>query len=282
MKYGPIETLPIETARVALTVFNSGEPYIVLGDCISQILGDLPFKDLTNGLSSPSGSHVLLAMVTVMEYAEKFTDSQASEAARVRIDWKYALHLPLVYPWIHPQGLCEFRAWMRLNEPAQQVFQQILDRLDSCEALKGRLDLPRDATQTIDEICDRNRLMSVGSAMGRTLESIAACRPDWLRKAALPHWFERYVRMSFQQYLPYSQETLEVQACSIGKDALYLLEAIAKTEDSCLSSSPESQELFKIWQQQFHGEQGDVKWRLNGCSRCSRLSAKQWIDQEVP
>ena len=37
----------------------------------------------------------LLALVSVMQFAEGLTDRQAAEAVRSRIDWKYALGLEI-------------------------------------------------------------------------------------------------------------------------------------------------------------------------------------------
>jgi transposase len=45
----------------------------------------------------PGISPVILAFVTVFQFMEKLPDRQAAEAVRIRLDWKYALRLPLTY-----------------------------------------------------------------------------------------------------------------------------------------------------------------------------------------
>jgi hypothetical protein len=58
----------------------------------------------------PAESPWLLALVTVMPFAEGLSDRQAAEAVRARIDWKYALVLDLVDPSFDFSVLSEFRA----------------------------------------------------------------------------------------------------------------------------------------------------------------------------
>jgi transposase len=51
-----------------------------------------------------------LALVSVMQFAERLSDRKAANAVRGRIDWKYALGLPLDDPGFDASVLCEFRA----------------------------------------------------------------------------------------------------------------------------------------------------------------------------
>ena len=44
---------------------------------------------------------LLAALVTVFQMLEKVPDRQAAEFVASRLDWKYALHLPLAYPGFH-------------------------------------------------------------------------------------------------------------------------------------------------------------------------------------
>jgi transposase len=57
-----------------------------------------------------------LALITLMQYAEGFTDRQAADAVRTRIDGKYVLSLELTDPGFDFSVLSEFRS--RLLEEA--------------------------------------------------------------------------------------------------------------------------------------------------------------------
>jgi transposase len=50
-----------------------------------------------------------LAFVTIFQFLEKLSDRAAANALRVRLDWKYALHLPLNYAGFKFSVLSEFR-----------------------------------------------------------------------------------------------------------------------------------------------------------------------------
>jgi transposase len=50
-----------------------------------------------------------LALVSVMQFAENLSDRQEAFAVRARIDWKYALSLPLDESGFHYSVLSEFR-----------------------------------------------------------------------------------------------------------------------------------------------------------------------------
>ena len=43
----------------------------------------------------PAVAPAQLALVTIFQFAEGLCDRQAADAVRARIDWKYALRLPL-------------------------------------------------------------------------------------------------------------------------------------------------------------------------------------------
>src|SRR6266487_1550597 len=62
-----IATIPEETARIARAIFPKGNRYLLLRDDLG----------------------------TIMQYMENYTDRQAAEAVKVRIDWKYALSLEM-------------------------------------------------------------------------------------------------------------------------------------------------------------------------------------------
>ena len=59
-----------------------------------------------------------LALVTIFQQLERYTDQQAADAIQRRADWKYALHLPLAYSGFDPSWLCSFVGTPWANRPA--------------------------------------------------------------------------------------------------------------------------------------------------------------------
>jgi transposase len=268
MVYGPMSILPSETAQLAKTVFNPEDPYLYLGNHITRILEGLSINKLEVNPNEKNRSMLLLAVITIMQYNEGFNDTQAVEAVSVRLDWKYALHLPLHYIYITPESLCEFRSHVRRNLDAKEVFQEILRRLVCENFLMGKARQLDSANQVISELCSLNRLMMLSSSFYSLLESVAACKPDWLRSIALPHWYERYFRMSDQAFQNMTVEMVQPQASAVGKDCVYLLEAVEQAGVTCPACIQECQNLWRDWRRQFEEINDEIYWNPGVCALC--------------
>jgi hypothetical protein len=64
-------------------------------DELGTIYDDEQFASVYAEVGQPAIVPWRLALVSVMQFAENLSDRQAAEAVRARIDWKYALSLPL-------------------------------------------------------------------------------------------------------------------------------------------------------------------------------------------
>ena len=84
-----IPPVPEETARVARAILPQGKRYLLLRDELGTIYADELFADVYPRLGQPAEQPWRLALVTVMQCMENYTDRQAAEAVRIRIDWKY-------------------------------------------------------------------------------------------------------------------------------------------------------------------------------------------------
>jgi hypothetical protein len=67
---------------------------VLIRDRLGQRLDDEAFAAAFGTRGKPGWSPSRLALVTVLQRAEKLTGRQAADAARVRLDWKYLLGLP--------------------------------------------------------------------------------------------------------------------------------------------------------------------------------------------
>src|SRR3970040_224772 len=109
LKIQPPRSMPVETARLGAQLLSADSPYKLIGDQLFEQYADADFADLYATAGKPAISPVLLAFVTVFQFLEKLSDRQAAEAMRVRLDWKYALRLPLEYAGFDFSVLSEFR-----------------------------------------------------------------------------------------------------------------------------------------------------------------------------
>jgi transposase len=109
LKIQPSWSMPHETERIGQLLLAKESPYRLIGDKLFETLSEQEFADLYPSEGQPGLSPVILAFVTVFQFIEKLPDRQAAESLRMRLDWKYALHLPLEYEGFHYSVLSEFR-----------------------------------------------------------------------------------------------------------------------------------------------------------------------------
>jgi transposase len=101
--------VPEQTAAVAQAAFPKGNRYMKMRDELGSIYRDEQFSDLYPKVGQPATSPWRLALVTLVQFAEKMTDREAADAVRSRIDLKYMLGLELDDPgfdfsvWGHRQ-----------------------------------------------------------------------------------------------------------------------------------------------------------------------------------
>jgi transposase len=59
---------------------------------------------------------------------ERLPDRQAAESLRMRMDWKYALQLPLTYDGFDYSVLCVFRDRRLEHEAEGRAFEQLVSK----------------------------------------------------------------------------------------------------------------------------------------------------------
>jgi transposase len=84
-----LSSIPEMTATVARKSFPKGNPYLKMRDELGVLYLDTDFVTLFRADCGQSAlSPGLLALVSVMQFAEGLTDRQAAEAVRSRIELK--------------------------------------------------------------------------------------------------------------------------------------------------------------------------------------------------
>ncbi|MBE9048773.1 transposase, partial [Pleurocapsales cyanobacterium LEGE 10410] len=133
----PIPPVPEDTARVARAAFPQGNIYVQIRDTLGSIYVDEDFANLFSVKGQPAQSPWRLALICVMQYMENLSDRQAADAVRGRIDWKYALSLPLEDSGFNFSALSEFRKRLIKGEAEELLLNRILEQLREKELLKG-------------------------------------------------------------------------------------------------------------------------------------------------
>ncbi len=246
--------LPQETDYAARAIFKRENVYLIIGDQIDSLFGELNMDHLSAFDDQPTTVLFVLAMVTLFQIAENLSDRQAADAIRMRLDWKYALHLPINYPgWDHA-ALSEFRQQLQHNTFGQDVLQGMMICLKKLDLFGHRESRWEHVIDAVNELNTLNKLIDVREMVSQTIESLAAIQPEWLRLISLPHWFERYSFSCPIWHLPASSEEQEIIIKAIEKDIGYLLEAAGKNDAPNLVFLPEMQNLRHVWQQRHQHE----------------------------
>ncbi len=269
--------LPDDTSS-AVEVPPGENTYPTSGDEIEQLLADIELARLDpSGMRSASTLEVL-ALVTIFQFAKNLPDRRAAEATRTRPDWKDALQLARTYPGLDHHLLCEFRRPLLRDVAAQQVFQQVLERLVETNLWNGTHRQSITAGEVLAAVCRVSRLEQLIEAMHMVLEAVAAVRPESLWAITLPHWYERYSQLQTTSDLPRSEEEQISLAQAIGADAMYLLEALARAGDD-LMSLPETRALQQVLFQQFDPSEHQIQWHTPVCTSCFSLEDQPAIQR---
>jgi len=282
MSFHPIAYSPIpeDTRRAAAAQYGKGNIYLRLGDHYNELLADLiplEFKPFSHPKRSLE-TYILNNFLTVFQYAEEMTNDQIVEAVRNRVDLKYALHLPINFPRFDPNLLCEFRRQQFTDPCSAEIFQSLLERLVGFGLLKPAGEQPLTAQQVLVSVCTVHRFDEVVEAMYQALETLAVTDPEWLRRTALPYWYDRYNRSARLSSMPFSENRWNARVLQIGADIQYLLGEIDQANNPGLKHLREIQALRHIWIEQFRITPGGIytnqriEWMLTRCAFCSTLN----------
>jgi transposase len=257
-------TIPAETVRVARAAVPKGTLAMRLRDALGELYQDEHFAALYPVEGQPAYASWRLAVVTVLQYIENLTDRQAANAARERIDWKYALGLELTDPGFDFSLLSAFRSRL-VNGQAENL---LLDRLLEVCKQRGWLGKQRtDSTHVLARVRSLSNLERVGETLRAALDDVAILAPDWLVKQISPDWFERYSYQVENYRLPKAESQRTALAQQIGVDGLYLLQALERADAPAgLKEQGSVQLLRQVWEQSYDLSSGRVKWRAGSPS----------------
>lgn len=255
--------IPEQTAQVAQAAFPKGNVYMTMRDELGLWYKDSDFAHLfVPHQGRPAESPGGLALVTVMQFAEGLSDRQAAEAVRARIDWKYALGLPLEDPGFHYSVLSEFRDRVIAGGAEDELLNTMLERFKGKGLLKARGRQRTDSTHVLAAIRQLNRLECVGETLRAALNALATVVPEWLQAQVAPDWFDRY-GSRFEQYrLPKEKAERQQLAEVIGADGHQLMSAVyGESAPPWLREIPAVEALRQVWVQQYTLQEGMIVWR---------------------
>jgi hypothetical protein len=273
--YNPI---PEDTARLASSLYGKGNNYLRLGNHLNDILVDLLPGETNEPFPGQRviDSRVRSALMTIFQYAEELTNQQVIEAVRNRVELKYALHLPLNYPSLDPNTLCDFRRQLLGSTQCLKIFQSLLNRTAVFGLFEKTKVQPLEAELVLNSVCTLNRFEEVVEAMHQALEALALTNTEWLRQVTLPYWYDRYNRRARMTGFQNFERNWNSRVMEVAADIQYLLGEIDRSQQTDLVNLQEIYSLRQIWQDQFvivpdaSAKPHDIQWRLSRCASCTK------------
>lgn len=289
LKPRSLPPIPDETRSVAEQIYPPDHPLRRLGDDYADVLCDQDFADLYSSTGQPALSPALLALVTVLQATEHCSDRVAAEMVRSRIDWKYALHLPLSHPGFDASVLCEFRQRLVAHHAERRVFDAFLRRLKERGFLKGRAVQRTDSLAIMAAVRELDLLELVMETLRLALEAIAQHDPVW-RKAHIPDtWLQNYGPWTQAERLireTSSRASAEAQRLlsRAGQDGFALLDALEAEEAALLRGLTAVEVLRTVWTQQYQRSephQGQLPATSGTEANKSGTEANQNVEADV-
>src|SRR6266567_4558642 len=200
---------------------------VLIRDHLGEWLHDEDFAAAFGTRGRPGWSPSGLALVTILQRAEKLTDRQAAEAVRTRIDWQYLLGLPFDDPGFDHTVLAEFRARVAQAGLEPVALDALLERLVAEGLVKAGGKQRTDSTRVVAAVAALNRLELAGESVRAALEALAAAHPDRAgQRLCVTDFARRYGTPMTSWRPPVSRARRDELAIACARDGYALLEAV--------------------------------------------------------
>lgn len=262
-------TIPLETSQSARSLYNLQHIYLRIGDELDNIFSgiDVALFDPTSRLDTLSLSR--LALATSFQLAEDISDNQAAEATFQRLDWKFALFLPVKHPGLSERELCGFRQGLLSTSQGLREFGLLLIELKKLGLFPLSTHFLAEPQTELNHICQVTLLYALKVQIKEALGMLVSLAPDWLVQHVSPHWYERYSTQRFNPGSAPVNGNLTHEANRLGMDVWHLLDVLVREDTGDLAHKPEIQSLIRLFQNQFALDGDSVQWQAINCVDCS-------------
>jgi transposase len=263
LKPQPPRPMPEELAMLGAKLLPADSPYRLVGDELYEQYREADYIDLYSPEGQPALSPVDLAFVTTFQFMEGLSDRQAADAVRVRLDWKYALHLPLDYEGFNFSVLSEYRDRVIRHGAEARLFDGVLGSLRAMGLVTRRGRQRTDSLAVLTKVRHLSRIEQLVETLRLALRALLKEEEGWTRATVPPTWEDVYGQRCVLEKLTEAQR--QALAQRVGPDGQWLLERVAgETVPSKLRDLPAVKVLATTWQQQFTTVEGELVFREPG------------------
>ena len=254
-----LSTMPADIAAVGGQVLPEGDPYRVIGEQLADIVDDGQFAALYEATGRAAVWPSVLTLVTIFQFLEDLPDREAARQVAVRLDWKYALHLPVGYQGFDFSCLSYFRRRLVEHEASRLVFEAVLTRVRVLGFLRKRGKQRTDALAVVGAVRELSQLELVWEALRLALRALGTAAPDWVEQTVPTAFRTQYLERRSDYRL--SAEERQTELVRVGEDAAWLLDQLAASARPALSQLAAVATLATIWEQRYERVDGQVRWR---------------------
>lgn len=250
--------LPADIAAVGAMVLAPTNPYRCIGDQLADLLTDIDFAPLYTNHGRAAISPALLALVTIFQFLEDVPDRQAAELVRVRLDWKYALHLPVTDRGFDFSCLCYFRRRLLAHTAERGLFDLVLERIRRLGMLKPRGKQRTDSLGVLGAVRELSRLELVSETLRLALRAVEQAAPLWTQRQVPASFRAQYLHRATDYRLSRAQRQTALVA--VGQDGAWLRARLADAP-AAVGALEAVATLATVWAQRYEEQGGDVRVR---------------------
>jgi transposase len=256
--------IPRDTVELVRAVYPEGNEYIRLRDELGEVFRDEQFSDLYVAQGQAALAPAVLAWVTVLQFKEGWSDREAANAVRGRIDVKYLLGLELKHQGFHHSALGAFRARLVENSAEARLLEELLAVCRARGFVKAGGRQRTDSTPVVAAVQSLNRLECVHETLRLALERVAELEPEWLQAQVPVEWYEWYGRRLDASQMAKSAAEQARWQVRIGESGRQLLLAVQDARTPAyLCQLPALHLLQCVWIQQYWVQKGRLQWRTD-------------------
>jgi transposase len=246
------DEIPADTAALGQKLLDRDNAYRLIGERLPDLIRDEDFGHLFSPIGGPAISPAVLALVTVFQMMEKLPDRLAAAAVALRIDWKYALHLPLGDAGFHFTNLSHFRQRLLEHQAQALVFERLLQKLLALGFIRQRGKQRTDSSYVLGLVAKLSRLELIWETLRVSLKAIQMQDERWLERVVPEAFLQRYL-VKRSDYNLTAQQAAE-QLRQAGADGLWWLQQLESAPAGWREWS-EIQTLRTVWEQQFEWDE---------------------------
>jgi len=286
--------MPEDLARIGAILLPQDSPYRLIGDRLYALYDNAAFADLYHKEGKPALPAVDLLFVLALQALEDLGDRAAADAVRVRLDWKYALHLPLDAAGFDFSVLSDFRARLLVHDASARLFATLLSQLRDLGLLKRRGRQRTDSLAVLARIHLLTRIELVAETLRLAIRALLQADPTWAKATLPPAWEEWYGQRCVAERLSEAERSrLQTET---GRDGQWLLDHLADpSTPTRLAMLPEVATLRTVWTQQYELREAQVVFQdLRGYdgtvqiqsphdaeARWSKKGQKSWVGYKL-